>query len=143
MTLHKVLVGSLLFVFGCLCAAQRAEIKKVPIKNIDASDGEKMYSTYCAACHGKDGKGIGPAAASLKTSPADLTTLAERNNGNFPELAVYQTILGDNAIASHGNKDMPVWGGLFSSLCTGARTPQPEIQMRVGNLTRYVKSLQR
>src|SRR5450759_2389915 len=55
MTLHKVLVGALLLVFGCLCTAQKAEIKTVPIKHVDPSSGEKMYVTYCAVCHGTDG----------------------------------------------------------------------------------------
>jgi len=143
MILRKVLAGSLLFVFGGLCIAQQAVIRKVPIRSVDPSSGEKMYSSYCAACHGTDGKGIGPAAPSLRTSPADLTTLAKRNNGKFPGLAVYEVIRGDSARASHSDKDMPIWGDLFSSLCPGARTPGPEIQWRATNLTAYVKSLQR
>jgi len=120
MTLHKVLVGSVLF--GCLCFAQQVEIKTVPIKDADMSSGEKMYVTYCAVCHGTDGKGGGPAATAMKTMPADLTSLAKRNDGKFPASHVYYTIVGDTAMpVAHGTKDMPVWGNLFVSLCGGGQ----------------------
>jgi len=32
--------------------------------------GSQMYKEYCAACHGSDGKGRGPVAASLRKTPA-------------------------------------------------------------------------
>ena len=51
-------------------------VKKVPIQRTSAASGEEMFDAYCAACHGKDGKGNGPAAAELKMPPPDLTTLA-------------------------------------------------------------------
>jgi copper resistance protein D len=35
--------------------------------------GESLFAANCAACHGTEGHGDGPAAASLKTMPADLT----------------------------------------------------------------------
>ncbi|MGO9124712.1 MAG: c-type cytochrome [Terriglobales bacterium] len=139
---HKVVVGSLLLFFGCLCTAQ-VGIKTVPIKNVDPSSGEKMYVTYCGACHGTDGKGTGPAATAMKALPTDLTTLAKRNNGKFPALHVQQTIRGDTAMpAAHGTKDMPVWGNLFSSLTRGDTITQAEVEQRVVNLTTYVQLLQ-
>ncbi len=35
--------------------------------------GAALYPPHCAACHGADGQGNGPAAASLPVPPADLT----------------------------------------------------------------------
>lgn len=35
--------------------------------------GEGLFATHCAACHGAEGHGDGPAGAALKTMPADLT----------------------------------------------------------------------
>jgi len=35
--------------------------------------GENLFAAQCASCHGADAHGDGPAAASLKTKPADLT----------------------------------------------------------------------
>ena len=40
--------------------------------------GKQTYKEYCAACHGFDGKGGGPAASSLNKQPPNLTTLIEK-----------------------------------------------------------------
>jgi mono/diheme cytochrome c family protein len=144
MIFRKILVCSLfLLVLGFLYAAPQAEIKKVPVKNVPVASGEKMYVTYCAACHGLDGKGGGPTAKALNTVPPDLTLLTKHNNGTFPDTHVYTVIRGDSAMpAAHGEKDMPVWGSLFTSLCGGNPTVDAEVHQRVANLTKYVESLQ-
>src|SRR5206468_4065459 len=89
--------------------------------------GQEMFSTYCAACHGKDGRGKGPAAPALKTMPTDLTTLTAHNNGKFPEPEIYHAISGDGMTPAHGSVEMPVWGDLFKSLNPGIpfRAPAP------------------
>src|SRR5947209_11274673 len=38
------------------------------------SEGKKLYLTYCASCHGDNGKGDGPAAQSLPVKPANHTS---------------------------------------------------------------------
>ncbi len=40
----------------------------------DYERGKNVYNDKCAICHGSDGKGNGPAAASLTPSPADFTS---------------------------------------------------------------------
>ena len=40
---------------------------------VSAAKGARIYQQKCIICHGKDGKGNGPVAASLKHPPADLT----------------------------------------------------------------------
>ena len=72
------------------------------------ASGRDLFVAYCASCHGKDGKGKGPAAASLKTPPPDLTTLAQRNDGKFPKARVMETISGEAAMSAHGSREMPV-----------------------------------
>jgi len=37
------------------------------------AEGAALYPTHCAACHGAEGRGDGPAAKGLKVPPADLT----------------------------------------------------------------------
>lgn len=140
--LRRVLIGIAVLLVGTLAAAQQT-INKVPISDVSSGSGAKMYQNYCAACHGMDGKGNGPAAAALKTSPGDLTTLAQRNGGKFPAAQVYDEILLGPTVAAHGDKDMPVWGSLFWSLSKNKPTEQTEITERASNLTSYVESLQR
>jgi mono/diheme cytochrome c family protein len=123
-----------------LCAALVAqEIKKVPVQPTPAASGQAMFKEYCAVCHGLGGKGNGPAADALKKRPADLTQLARKNNGTFPDLHVMNFITGTDVVASHGSRDMPVWGSLF-----GALNPNDEgvTKIRVANLANYVKSIQ-
>ena len=76
----------------------------------DADPGKTAYLSSCAPCHGADGKGNGFISAVLKTSPADLTMLAKRNDGVFPIAAVNEIIDGRTLIAAHGNREMPIWG---------------------------------
>jgi mono/diheme cytochrome c family protein len=116
-----------------------AQIKKVPAPYTRASSGKDMYMAYCASCHGKDGKGNGPAASALKSVPTDLTLLAASNGGRFPENHVAQTIRGDYATPSHGSRDMPVWGSIFAAMGT---TSDGSMQLRIRNLTKYIASLQ-
>jgi len=117
----------------------KAQVKKAPAPYTRASSGKDMYMAYCASCHGKDGKGDGPAASALKSAPTDLTQLAASNRGNFPENHVSQTIRGDYGTPSHGSKDMPVWGSIFASMGT---TSDGSMQLRIRNLTKYIASLQ-
>jgi mono/diheme cytochrome c family protein len=98
-----------------------------------------MFAAYCAACHGKDAKGDGPAADALKTPPANLTTLAQQNGGKFPALKVMSILRGQAKLAAHGSQEMPVWGPVFWRMSQGHAS---EVQQRVANLTKYLESLQ-
>ena len=45
----------------------------------DPEAGKKAYTVFCASCHGKMGKGDGPAAAALPTKPRSLADGAYMN----------------------------------------------------------------
>src|ERR1017187_7761872 len=77
------LVAILLFpVLGvCQGPAQKSGMQKTPATETNETSGAKLYHSHCAACHGPNGKGNGPAASALKTASIDLTMLA-KNNGN-------------------------------------------------------------
>ena len=124
---------------GALSAQTAKEIKKVPLSPTSPVSGVEMFRTYCAVCHGVDGKGAGPAADALKKSPTNLTQLAVRNNGKYPEDRVAHAITGDTQIGAHGSTEMPVWGDLFKSLNAGT---VDLVKLRVVNLTDYVKTIQ-
>ena len=117
----------------------RPVVQKTPAGQTSASSGKEMYRAYCAACHGTDGKGDGPASAALKSLPSDLTVLARRNAGKFPELRVFGAINGDLRVAAHGSQDMPTWGAVFGQM---DGTDVGRVKLRIRNLTKYIESLQ-
>jgi len=115
------------------------EVKHATAPQTSPASGKEMFVSYCASCHGKDAKGDGPAAASLKTPPADLTTLARRNGGKYPSDRVTSILRGQSKLVPHGDQEMPVWGPVFWKLSGGH---EEVVQQRVSNLSRYLESLQ-
>jgi mono/diheme cytochrome c family protein len=110
--------------FGAHAAAQEADV------------GKTEYLSSCAACHGSEAKGDGPVGKELKTPPTDLTVLAKNNKGVFPYDMVYETIDGRHTVASHGTREMPVWGYRFGP-------PQAyRLKNRILAVIDYLKSLQ-
>jgi len=135
-----VIVGFALFAMSVSAQTQpQPTIKHVPVTATSPSSGPEMFKTYCAVCHGADGKGNGPAAAALKVAPSDLTTLSKNNGGKFPDMKVVATIRGQSNLTAHGTQEMPVWGSLFWGMSRGH---EGEVQQRVANLTKYIESLQ-
>jgi len=100
--------------------------------------GSELYRAYCAACHGLDARGTGPAAAELKTKVPDLTLLARNNGGQFPGARVRQMIVGDVVVASHGSREMPIWGPIFHYV----ESDMDWGDVRVANLVDYLQSIQ-
>ena len=46
---------------ACAAPAKTAPtVKHVPITNAPSNSGKEMFNSYCAVCHGNDGKGDGP-----------------------------------------------------------------------------------
>ena len=101
--------------------------------------GADLYRQYCATCHGHEGRGDGPVADALRRRPADLTQIARRNGGKFPELRVMSFIKGDLSPAAHGSREMPMWGRVFQDM-NGNR--QELVQMQIYSLLRWVEQLQ-
>ena len=105
-----------------------------------AAKGAIVYVRYCVSCHGKGASGDGPLAADLQVAVPDMTTLAARSGGRFPEARVQRIIQSGEALRGHGTPDMPAWGDAFRKTeGTDARTPDEAIR----NLTHYLWSLQR
>jgi mono/diheme cytochrome c family protein len=139
-TLAVILVTGSAFAIAQNAPAQTPPVvKHVPIPNAPSNSGEAMFNSYCAVCHGKDGKGAGPAAAAMKTAPTDLTLLAKNNAGKYPAAHVASVIRGQATTVAHGTQDMPVWGPLFSSISQGH---EAQVQQRVANLVKYIETLQ-
>lgn len=109
--------------------------------------GRDSFERTCAACHGPQGAGDGEIADLFSQPPANLRTLAARNNGIFPFSQVYQSIDGRREIAGHGSSAMPIWGDIFEIEAL-PKTVHPGVsgeeivQGRILALVYYIQTLQ-
>jgi mono/diheme cytochrome c family protein len=103
--------------------------------------GRTEYQAHCAACHGIDGKGNGPASDELKTHPSDLTVLTRKNNGVFPYKAITEVIDGRKAFKAHGTREMPIWGYQLTPMPKLTITPiSPDAKSAGQDLKAYYDS---
>lgn len=131
---------ALVFALGVGYAADQSGQKVViPVDKTPANNGRQMFVSYCAPCHGVEGKGNGPAAAALKIPPTDLTVLSKKNHGRFPDTHIVAVMQFGADVPAHGSSQMPVWGPIFDKM---SPANAQEKQLRINNLSRYIESLQ-
>ncbi|MDA5093906.1 c-type cytochrome [Aliiroseovarius sp. KMU-50] len=114
------------------------------------SPGEELYLTYCASCHGAQADGNGPMNDVLTMKVPDLTTITQRNDGNFPFLKVVHMVDGRSGVMAHGS-EMPVWGDQFaeqferekSNGMKGDLSTIYKVRGRVLSLVYYLESIQK
>jgi|KBSMisStandDraft_5_1062788.scaffolds.fasta_scaffold428127_1 mono/diheme cytochrome c family protein len=136
---HTMLFAALLIFAAGAVAQSKAAATQDSIPPNFVPTGKAMFKQYCAACHGMDAKGHGPARAALKVPAADLTTLAKRHGGEFPTDLVTNILRFGPGVAAHGSSDMPTWGGIFQYM---DNYNQAAVQKRIKNLCDYLISLQ-
>jgi hypothetical protein len=123
-----------------ICYSQSVNHVVINLTPTSPVNGHQMYSSYCASCHGLDGRGNGPVAYRLPVRPVDLTTLTVTNRGKFPSAHVAAAIdEGTDASAQKSNL-MPAWGLIFDRM---GHLNQFEKMQRESNLTSYIASLQK
>jgi mono/diheme cytochrome c family protein len=111
----------------------------IPVEKTSPTDGRQMFNSYCAPCHGADGRGNGPAAKALKTPPFDLTTLARMNHGKYPDAHVLAVMQFGSNIPAHGSQEMPIWGPILGRM---SNANSQDKDLRLGNLSRYIEKIQ-
>jgi mono/diheme cytochrome c family protein len=121
-------------------AAQQNSEAKVPAPAAPAAStsGAELYARRCNACHGNDLKGNGPFPPPYRTPP-DLTTLARRHGGKFPDAYVSNVLRNGVKLAAHGPAEMPVWG---TDLGAPDQSDKAQVKLRIKSLTSYIKSMQ-
>ena len=107
-----------------------------------ADVGRGYFEQYCSGCHGPGGKGDGAFVPYLKVPPADLTTIAKRNGGTFPETKVAELIDGRRSLAAHGTTDMPIWGQRFTAAAPGPQGEQASSRGQIILFVAYLRSIQ-
>jgi cytochrome c553 len=101
MRAFHLLVCGLLF-GGILALARPAQ----------AADAAQNYHDFCTKCHGDEGKGNGPSAATLNPKPRDYTDCKVMQNKKDDELIKAITEGGESVGMS---ADMQPWGGTLSA----------------------------
>ena len=134
----SLLIGGLLVAL-CAAAQQSPVVDESKIPPTYVPSGKAMFKQYCAACHGIDAKGRGPAAGSLNTRPADLTQLAKLHQGKFPYEYVAGVLRFGETYNAHGSKEMPVWGPIFQYI---ENYDEAAVRQRIKNLCDYLETLQ-
>ena len=123
-----------------ICSAQQTGPKtKAQLDQLIYSiKGADLYRAHCAPCHGAEGKGNGPMASVMKMKMPDLTVLAKNSGGQFPAAKVRKTIMGEDVVASHGSREMPVWGPIFHQV----EEDRDYGNVRIENLAKFLESIQ-
>jgi mono/diheme cytochrome c family protein len=129
-----VFLGALLAAWSFSLPAQ-----DLPSKNPDTLTGAELYARHCAVCHGNDLQGTGSVPQPYR-KPPDLTKLARRHGGNFPETYVGKVLRNGVTLPAHGPAEMPEWGSEFVAK---ERIDKAEVEKRIRRLILYIKSAQK
>lgn len=111
-------------------------------KNLEGhtlASGEELYVSYCMICHGEQGNGS--MAELLTVEPPDLTKIAARRGGEFPEEEIFQIIDGRQTLKGHGTREMPIWGLTFKN--SEKLKNEKQVEKNIQNIVDYLKTIQR
>ncbi|MHA6344925.1 c-type cytochrome [Roseivivax sp. CAU 1761] len=127
-----------------LVFAASAALAETPETPPSVETGGRLYAELCSGCHGRDARGDGPFAELLVARPPDLTGLAARNGGAFPQFEVVRKIDGRALVRAHG-LIMPAFGPALDTEPAFGRTwtGQSILTSRaIADLAAYLKSIQ-
>ena len=143
----KIRVAALLAGLSLLGACSSPRMPPAdPVDPVAQSEeiGRRLYENLCSNCHGFEGKGYGRLARLLTVPVPDLTTISERNGGEFPRQAVRDQIDGTTSNEAHGPRIMPAWGySLLPRPGSDAEEDREAAMRQVENLVAYVKTIQK
>lgn len=148
MKAHTVRVHSALVWIGLGLAAVTLVALAAAAAPADQANTERValgrvtYRVYCANCHGAGGEGDGRIADLLTVKPADLTSLAKDNGGEFPADRVREAIDGREEVKGHGMREMPIWGDVFQD-SPGEQGAEEKAQTKIDDLVAFLRTIQR
>lgn len=126
-----------------LCALALARQREPELSRSElAARGAVTYRVYCQNCHGDEGRGDGPLAALLKVEVADLTTLARRSGGEFPEERIARYVDGREEVSAHGPREMPLWGDAFRSTDDEDGREEARVRQKIRELVAHLARIQ-
>jgi mono/diheme cytochrome c family protein len=95
-------------------------------------DGKVVFATFCATCHGPEGKGDGPGGVALDPKPRDFTAgkfkFDPTGDGKTGELEDIVEVVKNGAAKFGGSPNMVAWSAALSDA-------------QIQAVAKYVKSL--
>jgi len=114
---------SVLLIGGC---SRAPEVEAAHTIATDAQEGEKIFQTRCFVCHGREGKGNGPASTGLGATVRDLTNVS------------WQDSTSDETIRSVVRNGAQAVGGSI------AMAPNRDLSdAQIQSLVRYIRQLRK
>ena len=109
----------------------------------ETATASHQYQVSCSGCHGREARGDGPVAPFLTVKVPDLTRIAARRGGVFPEEEIFKIVDGQADLRSHGPRHMPVWGYEFFGNDPDDEVAHQQASDLVKRLVEYLHSIQR
>jgi len=128
---------------GVLMVAWGSSARAAQAPDFSSYTGAELYKRFCSACHGAKGEGDGPVAASFKIMVPDLTRIAKRQGGKFPDERIHRIIDGRQVPAPHGSREMPIWGWEFASVTREGTPDLATGDLLVARLVDHLRSIQK
>lgn len=108
---------------------------------LNPQTGAQLFRLNCAGCHGVTAHGDGPISDLISVKVPDLTQIASRNEGAFPEEKIFRIVDGQSEMPAHG-RHMPVWGYEFFGAEGDDETEHKQASARVDSIVKYLRSIQ-
>lgn len=122
-------------VFAAACVA--------PVSaNRNRESGEYLFAQHCAACHGESARGNGIISSYLKVPAPDLTQIAARRDGHFPDEEIYKIVDGQSLKDFTQYRHMPIWGYEFFGNDSDDERAHGQTSTRVNDIVAFLKSQQ-
>ena len=132
----------LLLAAGCATSRSEPEAATPSADELRVAAGRADYEAYCMACHGIEADGNGPIAPYMTPRPSDLRRVAARHGGVFPLATLVAFIDGRDPVASHGTREMPIWGAAFREETELGPLSETRVKGRILLLVQYLESIQ-
>lgn len=79
----------------------------------------------------------------LKIKVPDLTLLAKKKKGIYPLDDVMATIDGRRLVRAHGDREMPVWGEVFTKKLESEKYTELTTLLKTKVIAEYIATLQK
>ena len=113
--------------------------------NMQLDVGKKQYMKYCATCHGPSGTRHRRHRVASVHEAAHQPDAARRRTtaATFPMMDVIGIVRGDQPIAAHGTREMPVWGEIIGGDPTEeGMYKKDEAEAKILTIGKYLESIQ-